>query len=263
MKSSGIKRGLAAIAVSAVAVAGIPALAMADSIDTQVTPAVGPTDVQLYNDNTSFSGPIDLTAKNDGTDTTVRLEAGAGINVPAVIFQVSRNGGAFADIATVAARNDDGAFSYEWNPAANGAFPGDTIDLRVVNAADITEDDTECGFTLRLASAVNTQAINITAGEQKGYFEDPDALTNYSLGVVGTTSVTSTATIDRPCMSWQDGGANDVGRRLRHVKRGRRHLGGCARVQRRHLHPRRPDAASRGGRPDGGPGTDGHRPGAG
>jgi hypothetical protein len=200
---------LAVIAISGLAVTGIPALAMADTIDSQVTPVVGATDVQLYNDNTSFSGPTDLTAKNDGTDSTVRLEAGAGVNVPSVTFQVSRNGGAYADIATVASRNDDGAFSHEWNPADNGAFPGDAIDLRVVNAADITEDDTENGFTLRLASAVNTQAINIAAGEQKGYFEDPDNLTEYTLGVAGTTTVTSTATIDRPCISWQDGGAND------------------------------------------------------
>ena len=49
MRSSGIKRSMAAIAISAVAVAGIPALAMANTIDSQVTGAGGPTSVQLYN----------------------------------------------------------------------------------------------------------------------------------------------------------------------------------------------------------------------
>ena len=202
MRSSGIKRSMAAIAISAVAVAGIPALAMANTIDSQVTGALGPTIVQLYNIN---GGGIDLTAKNDGTDSTVRLEAGGGINVAQVTFQVSRNGGAFADIATVG-RNDDGAFSVEWTPADSGAFAGDTIRLRAFNPVNPPATfDVSGPMILRNASAAATQAINITAGEQKGYFRDPDALTNYTLGVTGTTTVTSTNVLNAPGVAWMDG----------------------------------------------------------
>jgi hypothetical protein len=210
MKSSGMKRGLAALAISGLAVAGIPALAMADSIDTQVTNALGATGVQLYNTNSAPTGTIDMTAKNDGTDTTVRLEAGGGENVPSVTFQVARNGGAFADIATVT-RNDDGAFSTEWNPVDSGAFPGDDIEIRAFNTADPTMQDSNGGQILQLATANDTQAINITAGTQKGYWQDPASLTDYTVGVTGTTSVMSTNGADAPGVSWMDGNGNDQG----------------------------------------------------
>ena len=205
MNSSGMKRGLVAIAISAVAVTGIPALAMADTIDTQVSNALSNTDVQLYNET---GGGIDLTAKNDGTDTTVRLEAGAGINVAQVTFQVSRNALPFADIATVD-RNDDGAFSVEWTPADSGAFPGDLIRIRALNAAVPANDDTSGFFVLRNASANTTQAINIATGDQKGYFVDPDIPADSTLGVTGTTTVTSPSQADAPGVNWMDGnGAN-------------------------------------------------------
>jgi hypothetical protein len=208
MRSSGIKRGLAALAVSAVAVVGIPALAMADTIDSQVTDSEGPTDVQLYN---TTAGTPDMTIENDGTDTTVRLEAGGGENVLNVTFQVRRDPSPiWSDIATVG-RNDDGAFSYEWTPEDNGVFPGDQFDLRAVNANDITETDTENNFRLRLSTADEVHAINIAAGEQKGYFENPCLDDEFFLGVVGTTSVTSTDPSDAPLVSWRDGAGNAQG----------------------------------------------------
>ncbi len=87
MKSSGIKRTMAAFAIAAVAVAGIPALtntAFAESVNNQVEDALGINGVQLYS-------PIpDITTKPDGTDSTVRLQAGAGRNVDDVRFEYSR-----------------------------------------------------------------------------------------------------------------------------------------------------------------------------
>jgi hypothetical protein len=207
MKSSGMKRGLAVAAISAVAVTGIPALAMADTIATQVTDERSGISVELYNDDDGPGAGIkDLTAKSDGTDTTVRLEAGGGENVAEVIFQVQRNNsGFFADIATVP-RNDDGAFYVEWNPATNGAFAGDVVDIRVRNAAFpnfAAIGDTE-EFILRDASATTTHAINISEGDpsQKGYWQDPDDPVDYTLGVAGTTSVMSAAPADDPLVSW-------------------------------------------------------------
>jgi hypothetical protein len=143
----------------------------------------------------------------------VRLEAGGGVNVPSVTFQVREGiSPIYSDIATVATRNDDGAFSYEWTPAANGIFPGNFYDLRVINTAVPAEEDTDGLFTLRLATAVDTHAINLTEGSQKGYFDDPatPAVGDYTLGVVGTTSVTSTDLADQPDVAWMNGGGGQV-----------------------------------------------------
>ena len=210
MTSSGMKRGLAALAVSAVAVTGIPALASANTVDSQVTGAIGATSVQLYN-ATGLVGVEGLTAKNDGTDATVRLEAGAGQNVPGVIFQANRNGGVFFDIGTVTSRNDDGAFSLEWTPSANGVFPGDSVEIRVRNAADpnnaVLGDDLGGALPLLDASANSTQAINIAEGSQKGYWAAPG--TNLRrVGITGTTTVLGN---NGPHLRWMDGNGAALG----------------------------------------------------
>jgi hypothetical protein len=205
-----VKRLLSALVIAAVAATSVQTLASADTIDSQVSGVVGSTDVQLYNNSTGAGGAIDLTAKSDGTDTTVRLEAGGGNNVAQVTFQVSVNGGSFTDLTTTS-RNDDGAFSYEWSPADTGAFPGDVIDIRVFNAAEPSETDTAAGFILQSASAASTQAINIAAGEQRGYFQNPDVPSQYTIGVTGTTSITSTDPANRPCVAWMHGGGSTQG----------------------------------------------------
>lgn len=209
MNSSGIKRGMAALAITAVAVTGVPALAMADSVDSQVTTGNGPNGVELYNINTSTGGTIDASAKPDGTDSTVRLEAGGGINVATVTFQIARNGGAFADVATVG-RNDDGAFSFELNPTSFGAFAGDNIEIRVFNTNNPAFEDFSGTQRLRNATSATTQTINIAAGSAKGYFRDPctGGADNY-VAITGTTSVTSTASGDRPGLARMDGNGNE------------------------------------------------------
>lgn len=69
MNSSGIKRGLAYSAITALAVTGVPFLATsasANPINDQVTEV---TLLSQYTNTTSL--------KNDGTDATIRLEAAA------------------------------------------------------------------------------------------------------------------------------------------------------------------------------------------
>jgi hypothetical protein len=179
MKSSGIKRTMAVFAISAMAVAGIPALAgTANAIpaDEQVNLTYGPNGVVLFND-------YDITTTPDGTDSTVRLEAGGGDNVGQVRFQYSINGGTWANIAT-ATRNDDGNFSTEW--AVPAFLLTETIDLRVQDFTGGVQGNayTQSGFYV----GDDEESVNLADGTAKGYFEDCGG--NLLVGLTGTTSET-------------------------------------------------------------------------
>ena len=125
MNSSGIRRGLAVLAVSAVAAVGLPLAATADSINDQV----GDYNIVLY----SFPGGIKtMSLKNDGTDSTVTLAAGAGADINQVTFQYRIDpAGPWQNIATTT-RNDDGAFKVDWAPDLS--LVDVTIDMRVIGA---------------------------------------------------------------------------------------------------------------------------------
>jgi hypothetical protein len=181
MKSSGIKRTMAVFAISAMAVTGIPALAgtaFAIPADEQVEIAQGgPSEVVLFND-------YDISTLPDGTDSTVRLEAGGGDNVAQVRFQYSINGGNWANIAT-ATRNDDGNFSTEW--AVPAFLLTETIELRVQDfTGGVQGDNDGTGFFLYVGD--DEESVNLTAGTAKGYFED--CAGDEIVGLTGTTSET-------------------------------------------------------------------------
>lgn len=203
MNSSGIKRGLATTAVSALAIAGLPLFA------SSAQAAHGTAEVTLISQGAAGN---DASVKNDGQDTTVRLEAEVADPTNAVVFQYNPNPTAaendanWVTIATVTA-NDEGYASFEWNPAG---LVGGEVALR----AQVTE--TVGGTTTVYNSARSNVAIlgggaaansvNITAGTTKGVFQEPysdndpavndasDAFTNgtnrWSV-VEGTTSATS------------------------------------------------------------------------
>ena len=80
MNSSGIKRGLAGAAISALAVTGLPFHSTTASAEP-ATAHYTADEVQLLS---QFSGLA--STKNDGQNTTVRLEAGAGADVSGVTF---------------------------------------------------------------------------------------------------------------------------------------------------------------------------------
>ena len=82
--------------------------------------------------------------------------------------------------------------------------------IRAVNQAVPAQFDDSGPQTLRNASATNTQAINVAEGSAKGFFADPDApLTDFYVGVTGTTSVLSTTGGDAPGLAWMDGNGNE------------------------------------------------------
>lgn len=190
MNSSGIKRGLATAAITALAVTGIPAMASATTIDTQVA-----TGVELYNT------PADVSVKNDGTDTTVRLEAGAASTINSVSFQYRIGAGAWNTIATVG-RNDDGAFSTEWNATP---LVGAQVDLRVVQAGDelvvapaIVDQADDVDI---LGGGAASESVNLASGGAKGVYQSPRTLDD-SVIVNGTTSETAANTV---AIAWYDG----------------------------------------------------------
>lgn len=197
MKSSGIKRGMAAFAIAAVAVTGIPALitsASADSINQMSEEGVlGLDEVRLYNSENNF----EISTKPDGTDSTVRLQAGAGRNVDNIRFEYSVNGGATWNTAGDAIRNDDGSFFVEW------ATPpvGFVLDLRARDITPAGVGDTSTKDNIEVFGAdPNTETINILAESQKGYYdsEDTGCFNGINFIMSGTTSVTSTSLANAP-----------------------------------------------------------------
>ncbi|NPC95836.1 Ig-like domain-containing protein [Nocardioides sp. zg-DK7169] len=193
MNSSGIKRGLAATAVSALAVAGLPLLASSASANTIDQQSAS---LELVS---QFSGAASV--KNDGTDSTIRLQAVAPASIPSVTFQY-KIGATWQDIATVS-RNDDGSFSHEWDPS--GAIVGATVELRVTGTptsgptagtaqVDGPGSAPADAFVAITPAGGAVATVNLTAGSALGVFQSPYG-TGQNVIVNGTTSLTG-GTID-------------------------------------------------------------------
>jgi hypothetical protein len=188
MNSSGIKRGLATTAITALAVTGIPFLATsasANPINDQVTAV---TLLSQYSQAASL--------KSDGTDATIRLEAAAPAAVTSVTFQFRISDAApWQDIAAVS-RNDDGAFSAEW--AAAGAVGGN-VDIRVINTAEVSNATPAAGSQDQVddvdinGPGAPVTTVNLPTGSALGVFQSPYGAGNQNVAVGGTTSSVDTA----------------------------------------------------------------------
>eukprot|EP01032_Pedospumella_encystans_P028555 gene28555-32250_t len=111
MNSSGIKRGLATTAITALAVTGIPFIATSANA-VPLAEQIGAAQVDLV---TTDSGLASL--KSDGVESTVHLVAAGGSDVSQVQFRYSTDGGVtFTNIGSPVSRTS-GAFSTEWAPA--------------------------------------------------------------------------------------------------------------------------------------------------
>jgi hypothetical protein len=180
MKSSGIKRGLAATAISALAITGVPFLAgsaSANPVNDQVSAV---TLLSQANGQASV--------KDDGTDTTIRLEAGAPANIAAVTFRYSAAGGAAQEIATVSSRNDDGAFSHEWT-VPNGLL-GATVTLSVSGTPTGGAAQTDDQIVVINGAGAAADTANLATGSAVGVFQAPYNGNPQNVVVSGTTSAT-------------------------------------------------------------------------
>lgn len=181
MNSSGIKRGLAVSAVAALAVTGLSTSASATTINTQA----GTNNVVLYSQSSGGTA-----IKNDGVNGTVRLEAGAGSAVSQVTFQYRVGAGAWQDIATVS-RNDDGAFSTEWD--VPGAILNVAGDVRAINAADANVNDSAAVTFNTIAGA---ESVALKSGSALGVYQVPGGTVNKVI-VNGTASSTGAVDVYR------------------------------------------------------------------
>lgn len=182
MNSSGIKRGLAATAISAMAVTGLPLLASSASANSMAEQAGGADVVTIYN-------PADLgtaSIKNDGVNTTIHLVANGGANVIQVRFEYFA-AGTWHTIATVG--RSGGVFATEWAPPP--ALYNTSVPIRATGVSNIGTDIAGADTNTAVVSAA-AEAIDIAnaEGSSLGVFEQPYAGPNDKTlgGVSGTTS---------------------------------------------------------------------------
>ncbi len=185
MISSGIKRGLATSAVSALAVAGLPLLASsANAVPLSTT--VGVDAVKFYSQNT-----LGISDKNDGSNTTVSLVTGGGTNVTSVLYQYESSTalGTWVDVpGGLVARNADGVFAFDWagvpeTVTSVRAVPNTGVANAVVAAAPNVAD-----------AAANT--VELGSEGALGVFQSPYTEASHTgdyVGVTGTVSDGTTA----------------------------------------------------------------------
>ena len=163
--SSGIKRGLATAAVSALAVTGLPFLAGTAHAETLSESVASANTVFLA----TFQDTSVVSTKNDGQNTTFRLEAIGGANVAQVRFEYTVGGGPVRTIDTVS-RNDNGAFMTEWAPAGNDGTALQVYAVAIDSAGNEIIGSTD-SQTVTLNNAAET--VNINEGSQLGVFQQP------------------------------------------------------------------------------------------
>jgi hypothetical protein len=163
MSSTGTKRGLAATATSALAIAGLPLLAGPAGAVTH-TSTLGADSVNLVQ-------PVSTTvsAKPDGQNATQRLTALGGSNVTGVRFEYRIGAtGPWTPIGTAATRNDDGAFAFEWNPTPIAGATNVTLRAVGLGPATAPTDDLS-GVTVDN----NADTVNVTDGATLDVFQAP------------------------------------------------------------------------------------------
>lgn len=118
------------------------------------------------------------TVGDDGTDTTVRLEAGGGSTVSRVRFEYRTRDdflgspvlGQWTAIETVS-RNDDGAFAAEWAGVDDTfAPPTRTYDIRAVPLDASGNTVAGASNPEKSVSQSTSRGVNLTNGQALGYF---------------------------------------------------------------------------------------------
>ncbi len=186
MTSSGMKRGLAVTAVSALAVTGLPFLT-ATANATPLSEQFGADAVHLYTADGTAPGAVSV--RNDGVNTSVHLVSSGGANVAQVRYTYTHGTAEPVVIRTVS--RVDGVFSTEWTPATN--LLGETVTITaqaLSNAGAIGAVDSQT-----VVVSANTTSVDIAnaPGSNVGVFEQLYTGKTGNLGVVrGTTSALTT-----------------------------------------------------------------------
>lgn len=185
MNSSGMRRGLAVFAVSALAAVGLPLAANANTIESEMDATYGTQTVTLFTPDGALAS-----TKNDGTNTSISLTAGATSDIDSLRFQFRADP---ADPWTniggpLAAPNDDGAYSTEWTPGF--ALPDANVEVRAIGHSSIDNnfyDDTSAVLTVN-----NTDETSaLTPGSQLGVYKS-QIVAEDNIIVSGTASAGNT-----------------------------------------------------------------------
>ncbi|WP_341241843.1 hypothetical protein [uncultured Nocardioides sp.] len=203
MNSSGIKRGLAGSAITALAISGLPFLASsASAVPGQ--DYVGADDVALIQPGTDA-----VSGNNDGQNNTVRLTAAGGTGVQSVDFYYQVGEAAPVLIGSTT-RNDNGFFAVEWNPAP---VAGGTVDIFAVESGSDAD-----AITAAAAGAPNflvnnnLPTVNLNEGGTVGVFQSPYG-SGQNVIVDGTASSTEAEPTlqfwDPSAGEWKNGGTAD------------------------------------------------------
>ncbi len=191
MFSSGMKRGLASGAVSALAVAGLPMLASSAGAVTHAS-TLGADAVDLVQPGT------DVSAKNDGQNTTMRLTALGGSNVTSVTFAYRIGAaGPWVEIGT-AQRDDQGAFGLEWNPSSIAGATDVTLRATGNGPAAKPTDDSAA-----VAVDNNLDTVNVDEGDALDVFQAPYT-NDAAKGQFGVLTGTSSAPGATPALDFYD-----------------------------------------------------------
>ncbi len=170
MKSSGMRRGVAVVAVSAVAVLGLPLAAEGNSIRSQLDSAFpAGKAVTLYGPH---PGTNTVSIKNDGYNTTVGLEASGTSDIDTMFFELSTNGGAtWTSIGGVmASPNDDGAWTLEWDPLASGVGVGQTVQVRA-NGHSTKDGLSHVGTGIPVTVSSTQDVVSLAPGTNVGVWK--------------------------------------------------------------------------------------------
>ncbi len=181
MIRSGIKGGLAATAVTSLAVAGLPFLASSASANP-LTTGLGADAVTFYSQYATG-----VSAENDGSNSTISLVVGGGANVNSVQFQATLTpGGTPINIGSPVTRNADGVFATDWTPS----FPAGTTAVEFSAVPNTGQANTATsGPKLVLSDAV-ANTVELASEGSLGVFQSPytaDAGGDF-VGLTGTTS---------------------------------------------------------------------------
>lgn len=203
MNSSGIKRGLAGSAITALAISGLPFLASsASAVPGQ--DYVGADGVALIQPGTDA-----VSGNNDGQNNTVRLTAAGGTGVQSVDFYY-QVGNAAPVLIGATTRNDNGFFAVEWNPAP---VAGGTVDIFAVETGSDADAITAAAAAAPSYTVNNNlPTVNLNEGGTVGVFQSP-----YNSGqnviVDGTASSTDAEPTlqfwDPSAGAWVNGGTAD------------------------------------------------------
>lgn len=165
MNSSGIKRGLATTAVSALAIAGLPLFASSASATPLSAQAPGANKIELLAPSTGA-----VSQKNDGTNTSVSLAVNGGANVTSVLFQYETAAapGTWVDVPNgLVGRGADGLFTVDW-----ASVPATLTQVRAVpNTDNGLGSETVTAATVNVGNAANT--VELSSEGALGAFTAP------------------------------------------------------------------------------------------